>query len=452
MTISNKYSGRYIFHFTDMSNLDSIIKNGLLCTNVKNKKGIIHKNIANMTIQERRANMNVPVGLGGKVHDYVPFYFSSINPMLLGLLNHKNVDQNLIIYLCVKIQRLEKEDAVFTDASANTVDPPIFYDNTTHLDNLDWALIDSRKWSLSTEEDKHKKMAEALIFNRVDISEIDAIVVYNDSAKTYILKIFEDNKIAPPLILFFIFYHMKGYRFYYTKFFIKGKEEETLVTGSLSLLNRYKKLICVVKKKRHEKKGIYNYSTMHDLIQALDKDISVIPELKDIEGILMAYSPHNETVDKHIKKVVGEMKNLSYYKNITEEKRDMLLLAAYLHDIGMGPKEKWDNGIIKREYLDHPADAIPMLGRILTEEIEFLSEENIRMICMLVIYHDIVDDCFKKGRDIEQIVELIDCKDDLDMLFAISIADAKAIGEESSLPGLREKKLFISQIMKMKLT
>ena len=63
-----------------------------------------------------------------------------------------------------------------------------------------------------------------------------------------------------------------------------------------------------------------------------------------------------------------------------------------------------------------------------------------------------MDDCFKKGRDIEQIVELIDCKDDLDMLFAISIADAKAIGEESSLPGLREKKLFISQIMKMKLT
>ena len=41
MAISEKYKGRYIFHFTDMENLDSIIKNGLLCTNVKNERGII---------------------------------------------------------------------------------------------------------------------------------------------------------------------------------------------------------------------------------------------------------------------------------------------------------------------------------------------------------------------------------------------------------------------------
>ncbi len=58
----------------DTNDLDSIIKNGLLCTNEKNEKGIKHKNIANMTIQERRAGMDVPVGPGGKVHDYVPFY------------------------------------------------------------------------------------------------------------------------------------------------------------------------------------------------------------------------------------------------------------------------------------------------------------------------------------------------------------------------------------------
>ena len=108
MAIPDRHKDRYIFHFTDIYNLDSIIKNGLLCTNLKNEKNIPHKNIANKSIQERRANMDVPVGPGGKVHDYVPFYFSSINPMLLTLLNQKNVDQNLIIYLCVKIRRLEK--------------------------------------------------------------------------------------------------------------------------------------------------------------------------------------------------------------------------------------------------------------------------------------------------------------------------------------------------------
>lgn len=91
MAIANNYKNKYIFHFTDIRNLDSIIKNGLLCTNIKNKNGITHRNIANTNIQNRRATMKVPVEPKGKVHDFVPFYFSSINPMLLKKLNEKNV-------------------------------------------------------------------------------------------------------------------------------------------------------------------------------------------------------------------------------------------------------------------------------------------------------------------------------------------------------------------------
>lgn len=450
MAISDKHKDRYIFHFTDMSNLDSIIKNGLLSTNTKNKMGIAHKNIANMTIQERRANMDVPIGPGGKVHDYVPFYFSSINPMLLTLLNHKNVDQQLIIYLCVKIKRLEKNDAIYTDASANTNEAPTFYDDTSCLDYLDWNLIESRKWSVDTEEDKHKKMAEALIYNRIGINEIDAIVVYNDDAKREVKEIFANNKITPPNILFDHNSYMKRYGFYYTKFFIKGKTNESLVTGPLTLLNNYRNLVIKIIEERHKKKKQYNYSTIHELIQALDKDISVIPELKDIVNLCQDYPPHNETVDEHTKTVVEEIKNLDYYKNTTDEKRNTLLLSAYLHDIGKGPKNKWKNQIMTRAYPDHPADAIPMLGRILTEEIKELSEEDIRIICMLVIYHDIIGDCMKKERDINQIVTLIDNRDDIDMLFTISIADTKAICEEWGQDILINKESFSSHIMELK--
>lgn len=103
--------------------------------------------------------MNVTCGKGGVVHDYVPFYFSSKNPMFLGVLNKKNTDQPFIVYLCMKIDRLEKDDAVFTDASANTDIPPQFYSDTTQLDKLDWSLVDSLKWGFSDEE-RHKKMAK----------------------------------------------------------------------------------------------------------------------------------------------------------------------------------------------------------------------------------------------------------------------------------------------------
>ena len=59
MAIAQEYNWRYIFHFTPIHNLDSIIKNGLLCTNEKEARVISHKNIANMNIENRRAKMEV---------------------------------------------------------------------------------------------------------------------------------------------------------------------------------------------------------------------------------------------------------------------------------------------------------------------------------------------------------------------------------------------------------
>lgn len=425
MAIPGIHKGKYIFHFTDFRNLDSIIKNGLLCTNEKNKQGIKHQNIANQTIQERRANMDVTVGPGGKVHDYVPFYFSSINSMLLTLLNHKNCDQNLIIYLCIKIDRLDKDDAVFTSASANTAVPPTFYDDPSHLDDLDWDLIFSRKWKMESDEDKHKKMAEALIHTMVKVSEIDAIVVYNDGMKKAVKQVFGQNGINAPEILLDHNPKMLKYGFYYTKLFFSDRKNETLVTGPRTLLSNYNNLIAGVKKKRQTKRASYPYKAVNGLVAALNKDITKVQELKASAEILQDYPPHKDTVGDHTKKVVAEIQKTAYYENASGEVQNVLLLGAYLHDIGKGPAGKWNEGTMRGAYLDHPADAIPMLGRILTEEIESLSDDEIRRLCMLVVYHDIIGECYE-GRDKQQIADLIESEDDYDMLTAISIADATA--------------------------
>ena len=136
--------------------------------------------------------------------------------------------------------------------------------------------------------------------------------------------------------------------------------------------------------------------------------------------------------------------------NASEEKKSILLLAAYLHDMGKGPKKKWKEGKMTRAYPDHPVDAIPMLARILTEEIESLSEDEIRLVCMLVVYHDIVGDCIEKEREKKQVAELIECEDDLEMLFALSCADSKAICGLWGIDIQSSKTSFAKQIMKMK--
>lgn len=450
MAIPEEHSWRYIFHFTDIRNLDSIIKHGLLCTNLKNEQGIKHQNIANMTIQERRATMDVPVGPGGKVHDYVPFYFSSVNPMLLSKLNQKNVDQQFIIYLCVKIQRLEKEDAVFTDASANTVETPSFYNDVKDLDKLDWVAIDKKSWGVASDDERHKKMAEALIHKSVGIGEIDAILVFHDGIKNAVKKVFEENGVQPPAIIFDFDARVKNYHFYYTKFFIASQKGHSLVTGPVTLLTSYKNLLSSIEEKRKNPKTSYHYANVSKLVEAIDNDFTVLPELKAVEGLMQDYEPHKDTVDDHTKKVVEAMKHTSYYKNASDDLKSVLRLAAYLHDIGKGPKSKWNAGKMTGAYPDHPADAIPMAERILTEEIENLTVDETRRICMMVVYHDIIGDCMEKGREKQQVVDVIESEDDLDMLFAISCADAMAINGAWCMNIFGRKNSFKNTIMSLK--
>ena len=394
--------------------------------------------------------MDVTVGLGGKVHDYVPFYFSSINPMLLTLLNHKNCDQNLIIYLCLKIDRLDADDAVFTSASANTVVPPTFYNDPSHLDDLAWNLIFSRKWKMESDEDKHKKMAEALIHTKVDIVDIEAIVVYDEGVKKGVEKVFAQNGVKAPEILYYYNPKMLKYGFYYTKFFFDDRKYETLVTGPYTLLSSYKAVVEKVKVKRKVKKDRYPYATVKVLVESLDKDITILPELKAVAELLQDYPPHNDTVGDHTKNVVEEMKKCDYYKGASEEMKNVLLLGAYLHDIGKGPAGKWKEGKMTSAYPDHPADAIPMIERIMSEDIETLDDDDIRRLCMLVVYHDIIGECYEKGRDKQQIADLIGNEDDYDMLAAISIADATATNGFWGRKLIRGAAAMKTEVMKLK--
>ena len=56
MKIPDKYKGKYFFHFTHIENLESIVGNGLLSTNKKNRLGLNHTDIAAIGIQHRRRN------------------------------------------------------------------------------------------------------------------------------------------------------------------------------------------------------------------------------------------------------------------------------------------------------------------------------------------------------------------------------------------------------------
>jgi HD superfamily phosphodiesterase len=424
--IPQEHKDRFFFHFTHIENLGSILKHGILCTNKKEKLKIEHFNVAANTIQERRSTMSVPCGPKGTVHDYVPFYFTAVNPMFLRLVNTKNVDQDLMLYFAVSIDKLLEKKCVFTDASANTAIPPTFFEDPVNLKKLDWAAIDSKKWKCADQDEMHRRMAEVLIHDTVTVDQIDYIIVWNERVIKEVEKIYSINKEKPPEFSYSPF--KRKYPFHFTKFMVKGQEMESLVTGPVTLRQEFENTINnVIRERSKQTKGQkYAFKDIADALSKLKTNFRAIKELEGIYKLETKNDVHSETVSDHTLIVVANLDEIGYFKSLKKNNQNILKLSAYLHDIGKGPKTKWSDGK-QPSYPDHPADAPKMLERILVEDFEKLSDYEIRKICLLVTYHDLIGEIIGKGRDIQQLKDIIKDETELEMLDTINEADIKAI-------------------------
>jgi len=371
--------------------------------------------------------MRVTVPPGGVVHDYVPFYFGSLSPMLLAVINKKNVDQYNIIFIGVSIDILEYEGTVFTNAAANATTPPTFYVDLDDLDNLDWDNINSRSWGNPSEEAKRARMAEALIQTRVNVSDFDHIIVWNQSFRERVEVIYADVDTVPPPIQYAPY---RSRSFYYTNFYENGPNY-SIITGPENLLNEFRSAVAAVIDERNENTpSTPAFDNAEDAAGKIDDAFCVLPELETINNLETANPEHREGVGAHTRTVVAKLRNSDYCSNLPAHKRALLLVAAYLHDIGKGQSPR-DNGRQKTDN-DHPARAIPLVQRILIEEFEEISEEDIRQILLLVAYHDLVGDIVGKDRDRDQLLELVECEEDFDMLAALTCADVESLIPEDA--------------------
>ena len=194
------------------------------------------------------------------------------------------------------------------------------------------------------------------------------------------------------------------------------------------MYDQYKSAVqFIIEEKR---KNLYKEATFENIehaLKLLEENFCALPELEGIYELQTANKMHQKNVGEHTLSVVNNLPNSCFYERLGKAQKDIVKFAAYLHDIGKGPKEKWEEGI-QMIYPDHPADAIPMLKRILTEEFLNIAEEEICLICLLVIYHDLMGEIIGKGRSIEELHSLGLDEQKLYMLAALSEADSCAIG------------------------
>ncbi|QKQ73850.1 DUF4433 domain-containing protein [Nostoc sp. TCL240-02] len=188
-----------IYHITPIDNLPSILKSGGLAANSRLKK-TDYIDIAHGHIQDRRGLTRVPCGMGGYLHDYVPFYFAPRSPMLYAI--HKgNVEkykggQNKVIYLVSEVEIIasNKLDFVFTDGHAAVVALSEFYDKLDDLCNIDWNIMKANYWA-NTDEDNdrtRRRQAEFLVHQFCDCSLITEIGVINNTVQSQVQQLLQN--------------------------------------------------------------------------------------------------------------------------------------------------------------------------------------------------------------------------------------------------------------------
>ena len=210
----------FIFHFTAISNLRSILEKGcLMSNNFLARKGIITTNVSHSHIQQRRHNKILENGF--TLHDYVPFMFAPCSPMMYAIINGnvpeaEETEQEKLIYFvstAKTIQNLGLE-FIFSDYHA-VVKYATFYENLKDLDKINWDLFFEEplkggycKYFNNRPEPQYIKRsetrnAEFLIKDKVFITDKEhfSIAVKSDKIKNEVEKLLKETNINIDVII-----------------------------------------------------------------------------------------------------------------------------------------------------------------------------------------------------------------------------------------------------------
>lgn len=169
---------------THISNLDAIFAAGALTATARlQAQGAVFTNIAYSSIQAQRAAKQIPCGLGGGLHDYVPFYFTKRSPMLYTI-NRGNVPceggQGALVHLVSTAQKVAQTGLGYAFSDGHGIMAySSFYDDLAHLDEVDWDVIASGQWADTVEDGdrKRRKQAEFLVHDKFPVHLLSGIVV-----------------------------------------------------------------------------------------------------------------------------------------------------------------------------------------------------------------------------------------------------------------------------------
>ncbi|HEY9077041.1 MAG TPA: DarT ssDNA thymidine ADP-ribosyltransferase family protein [Anaerolineaceae bacterium] len=418
MLIPEKYQSRSVYHFTPIANLPMILSHGLLSVGEQERMGIPVNTMVGNWIRRYRHELHLPIGPSTCLDDYVSFYFCKLSPMLLAIIGNKVEDEENIIHFEFPIDLMRTYPSIFTDAAAIPSSSPRFFEHGDELDQLNWDAIDSPSWRMPSESLRNARLAELLFYRKVSIDHIQRIIVWDELAAQKVKNLFHQYRTKAPKIetdpgCYFIDPH--------------AKEPVPAIRGPGQIYREYLTTI-------HQLKGLSSpnphgsFRNLEHLREALWMDMNSLKETSELVGLETDNRAHVEDVGAHTYHVACQIRQTTEYQKSDERDQRLLEISAFLHDIGKGPKQRWtETGGKQQLDYNHPWRALPMLERIFREEIREFDWADAALIIKLVAYHDLIGGIMVSGRKFEELLKVIIDERELDMLIALSKADASAI-------------------------
>ncbi len=173
-----------IFRITHIKNVPWLLRNGLHCQNAEEFDPEF-VSIGNQDLIAKRASRTVPMAPGGKLADYIPFYFTPFSVMMYniktgygGIPRQQNAE---VVILVSSLRKLADQGvpAIYTDRHAY-LRTANFFSSLDDLDKIDWQILRRRDFQRDWEdpEKTDRYQAEALVFRHMPVRCLMGIVCH----------------------------------------------------------------------------------------------------------------------------------------------------------------------------------------------------------------------------------------------------------------------------------
>jgi hypothetical protein len=188
-----------IFRIIHADNLSVVLqRGGCHAPNYTPNDGLVYRPIHNVDVQANRHLRPVPCGPRGVVHDYVPFYFGYLSPMMLNLKTGRvdgyNEGQAPLIYLVATAQAVQISGAGFVFSDGHGLAGfTAWYDSLADLEKVDWGTVYLRYWR-DTADDmdrQRRKQAEFMVHRFCPWPLITEIGVIDDALRAKVQQVFQ---------------------------------------------------------------------------------------------------------------------------------------------------------------------------------------------------------------------------------------------------------------------